>query len=87
MENHKMKFNTVKEMETELKKATSLKALQENITFVTQGNLVEVEYLGTGKNALTQDVVYLSREDVHSVRITFEGEGDAITVTNVIVHR
>jgi hypothetical protein len=29
----------------------------------------------------------LSREDVHSVRITFEGEGDAITVTNVIVHR
>lgn len=78
-----MKFNTVREMETELKKVTSLRKLQEDITFASQGKFITLEYIGTGASAKGKEVSYIGGQTADSLRIAFDGNGDTITVTEV----
>jgi hypothetical protein len=80
-----MKFNTIKEMKVGLMKITSLKDLQEDINYSSQGRFITAKYLNTGKSALNKEVVYMSDETIDSVRIEFEGDNNNITVSKVAV--
>lgn len=82
-----MKFKTVKEMEAELKNITSLKSLEEDITFNSQGETITVKYVGTGSSSESKEIAYLGDETPDTVRVDYNGDGDSITVTNVKITR
>ena len=78
-----MKFNSIREMETNLKNVTSLKSLQEDITFATQGQFITVSFIGIGSSAAGQEISYLGKETADSLRINYTGNDNNITVTSV----
>lgn len=82
-----MKFKTVREMEEQLKKVTSLKELQQDITFVSQGQTITVRYLGQGPSGGVQTVAYLGDETSDMLKVSFNGEGNNISVTEVKINR
>ena len=82
-----MKFNSIREMETNLKNVTSLKSLQEDITFATQGQFITVSFIGISSSAAGQEISYLGKETADSLRINYTGNDNNITVTSVKLTR
>lgn len=83
-----MKFKSVKEMEMELVKVTSLKALKEDIIFISQGNTIILKPIGTGVCGGETEIAYLSNETADKLKITYTGSsGDAITVSKIKLTR
>lgn len=78
-----MKFTSVKEMEASLLKVTSLKQLQEDITFKSLGKEITVKLLGVGSSAGQKEIAYLAHEGSDQMKVKFTGDGDAITVSEV----
>ena len=80
-----MKFTSVKEMEAALLKVTSLKQLQEDITFKSLGREITVKMLGVGASGGEKEVAYLAHDGADQMKVKFSGAGDAITVSEVKV--
>jgi hypothetical protein len=78
-----MKFKSTRELETELRKVTSLKTLQEDITLISLGETIVVKPLGVGMSGGQKEIAYLGENNATSLKVTFTGEGDAVTVTEV----
>lgn len=82
-----MKFRTIKEMESELKKVTNLKDLKQDITFLSQGETELARYISEGNAMGQRETIYISDETSANMRVEFSGDGDNITVTTVKVNR
>lgn len=82
-----MQFNTIKEMEDELKKITSFKKLKDDITFMSQGQSITLKFIGMGSFSDTKELSYLSNETTDRLKITISGDNENISVLATKVSR
>ncbi len=82
-----MQFNTIKEMEDELKKITSFSKLKEDITFKSQGQIITLKFIGMGTFTDKKELSYLSNETADRLKISITGENDDIIVTATKISR
>lgn len=82
-----MQFNTIKEMEDELKKITSFKKLKDDITFMSQGQSITLKFIGIGSFSDTKELSYLSNETTDRLKITISGDNENISVLTTKISR
>ena len=82
-----MKFETVRKMDEEIKKFTSLEQLENEIVVTSQGTKLIFEKVASGKTMGIDNTFYMCNETADSFRVIYTLDGSSITVTETKLSR
>lgn len=82
-----MKFSTIKEMDTKLKEITDKSLLEEDITVMSQGVEIFLQYIGEGSNTDGKAISYMGTTTADNMRVKFTETPTGIEVYEVKVVR